>query len=135
MGLKARSNGGDSRTVAGYVAGLDTELGAIAARLCSLIERAAPEATASIKWGQPVFDDGGPMCYFKAFRSHVTFGFWRGAELEGPPSVTLEGSGGRMRHIKLRSLADVDEVALASLVRKAAALNHQLGDPTRRRVS
>jgi hypothetical protein len=92
---------------------------------------AAPAATESIKWGQPVYEHHGPFAYMTAFTTSVNFGFWRGAELPDPNDA-LTGGGGRMRHIKLFGPADVNPKVLTELVRAAAKLNEQRGDPTKR---
>jgi hypothetical protein len=113
-----------------YLARLPEHQAQIAAELRSLIQRAAPDATESIKWAQPVFDDYGPFAYIKPAKNHVTFGFWRGAEIADPRGL-LEG-GERMKHIKLCSLADIDKSDLTAFVKQAVALNRKNGDPTRR---
>jgi hypothetical protein len=102
---------------------------AVISRLIRLVKRAAPGASVSIKWGQPVFEHHGPMAFIKPAKAHVTFGFWRGAELSDDAGV-LEG-GERMKHVKITSLDALDEELLAALVREAAALNGSRGDPTR----
>ncbi len=107
--------------------------GQVVEQLIALVRKAAPDATASIKWAQPVFEVGGPFAFIKVAKAHVTFGFWRGAELKDPNSV-LEG-GAVMRHMKIASTEDVDEKVIASFVRQAVALNHAKGDPTARRRS
>jgi hypothetical protein len=119
-------------TVDAYVAGLGDWRGEIVSALRKLIREAAPDATESIKWGQPVYELNGPFAHMKAFKSHVNFGFWRGAEMEDPKGF-LTGTGDRMRHVELRSLADIDAPILQSMVRTAVALNHAKGDPTQRR--
>lgn len=119
-------------TVEAYIAALPTAFRSIAVSLVALVKDVVPSATASIKWGQPVFEHGGPMIWMKAFAKHFGFGFWRGAELPDPKGL-LEGEGDRMRHVKLRAPADVDAPALRDLVRAAADANRAKGDPTKRR--
>ena len=92
--------------------------------------RFCPDAAASIKWSQPVFEQNGPFCYVRAFKNHVNFGFWRGAELPDPEGL-LQGDGEKMRHIKLSSTDDVAPDAFAALVRSAVELNEKKGDPTK----
>jgi hypothetical protein len=97
--------------------------------LIALARKTAPRATIAIKWGQPVIEENGPVAFIKVAGAHVTFGFWRGADLTDPKAL-LEG-GERMKHVKLRSPEDFDEEVLSALLRQAVALNHKEGDPTR----
>ncbi len=56
-----------------------------------------------------------PFAYVNTFRSHVNVGFFHGAELEDPAGL-LEGSGKRMRHVKLRPGCELNEAALGHLI-------------------
>ena len=123
-----RAKGSGSGAVDGYVERLEGWQRGVIAAIRSLIARAAPEATETVKWGQPVFEQGGPFAYVRPAASHVTFGFWRGAELDDPARV-LEGSGDRMRHVKLTEPAEVDAEILAPFVRQAVELNRRHGNP------
>jgi hypothetical protein len=58
------------------------------------------------------------FAYVNAFSSHAAVGFFHGASLPDPAGL-LEGEGKRMRHVKLRPGADVDEEALAQLISAA----------------
>jgi hypothetical protein len=99
-------------------------------RLLALSRKVAPKATISIKWGQPVVEESGPAAFIKVAKAHVTFGFWRGAELADPKGQ-LEG-GDRMKHVKIPSLEALDERALAGFLKQAVTLNRTHGDPTKR---
>ena len=66
----------------------------------------------------------------KAFKNAVNFGFWRGVELQDPKGL-LQGSGDKMRHIKLSSLDQVQPQVLTDFVKQALALNLEKGDPTK----
>jgi len=105
----------------------------IVTALRQLIRAAAPAATESLKWGQPVYEENGPFAYIKPSKNHVTFGFWRGAELADPKSM-LEGDGDRMKHIKLASLKDIRKAELQKFVKEALKLNREKGDPTKRKA-
>jgi hypothetical protein len=120
------------KTVDDYLKSLTPEQAEIVSSLRRLILKAAPEAKESFKWAQPVYEQGGPFCYIKAFSSAVNFGFWRGVDLEDPKG-RLEGSGDKMRHLKLKQATDIDEKAFTRLVKQAVKLNAQKGDPTRNR--
>ena len=101
--------------------------------LRQLIRAAAPAATESLKWGQPVYEENGPFAYIKPSKNHVTFGFWRGAELTDPKG-RLEGDGDRMKHVKLASMADIRKSELQKFVKEALKLNREKGDPTKRKA-
>jgi hypothetical protein len=58
--------------------------------------------------------------YVNAFRDHVNVGFFFGATLDDPAHL-LEGTGKRMRHVKLRPGQNVNAVALSHLVAVAYA--------------
>jgi hypothetical protein len=52
-------------------------------------------------------------------RGYVRLAFTRGAELPDPAGL-LEGTGARMRHVKVRSVADAKRPELVPLIRAAA---------------
>ena len=56
--------------------------------------------------------------YVNAFTAHVNVGFFHGAMLNDPASL-LEGSGKRMRHVKLRYGQSVNSAALNDLIAAA----------------
>jgi hypothetical protein len=56
-----------------------------------------------------------PFGYVNSFTSHVNVGFFCGAMLVDPAGL-LQGSGKRMRHVKLKPGAGVDTPALSDLI-------------------
>jgi hypothetical protein len=56
--------------------------------------------------------------YVDAFSFHVNVGFFHGAALDDPAGL-LEGSGKRMRHVKLRWGQSIDAAALDALIAAA----------------
>lgn len=75
-------------------------------------------------WKIPSFDSNGPLCCFMVGKEHVTFAFMRGAALPDPHKL-LEGTGKGVRHVKLRSVADVKKPGVKQLIVKAASLNRK----------
>ena len=75
-----------------------------------------------------VLHDGWPaacteeaaFAYVSVHAAHVNVGFYRGAELPDPARL-LQGTGKRMRHVKLRMGEEVDEEALGQLIEAAYA--------------
>jgi hypothetical protein len=56
--------------------------------------------------------------YVDAFAVHVNVGFFHGASLDDPAGL-LEGTGKRMRHVKLRWAQHVNTAALSELITAA----------------
>jgi len=73
-------------------------------------------------WKIPSFDSNGTVCGFMTGKEHVTFIFLRGAALADPEGL-LEGTGKSVRHVKVRTVADVKRPALKKLIAEAAKLN------------
>jgi hypothetical protein len=59
--------------------------------------------------------DDAPFGYVNSFKSHVNVGFFHGAVLEDPVGL-LEGSGKRMRHVKLKPGPELITAALRDLI-------------------
>ena len=59
--------------------------------------------------------EDAPFGYVNTFKSHVNVGFFRGAALKDPAGL-LEGSGKRMRHVKLKAGTELSAAALRELV-------------------
>jgi hypothetical protein len=55
------------------------------------------------------------FAYVNAFTAHASVGFFHGNALPDPCGL-LEGTGKRMRHVKLRPVVGVDVDALADLI-------------------
>ena len=92
----------------------------LAAELRSLIQRAVPAASESIKWGMPVYEQGGSVCSLRAGKGYVALQFGTiGTSLVDPDSL-LEGSGKRARHVKIRSTSDIDKQRFTSWIKQAA---------------
>ena len=69
-----------------------------------------------------VFEEKGLVCYIGAMKAYVNFGFYRGTELPDPDGL-LEGTGKKLRHVKLRQSPTTREDALKKLVEEAVRLN------------
>jgi hypothetical protein len=61
-----------------------------------------------------------PFAYVNAFKAHANVGFFHGAMLTDPAGP-LEGTGKRMRHVKLRPGREADDAALGQLIGAAYA--------------
>ena len=118
------------KSVEGYLSTLNGWRKDAVASLRTMIQKAAPESSEKVEKSQPVYEHHGPFAWIKAHTKHVHLGFWRGVELPDPRKL-LQGTGDKMRHIKLSSLKDAGKKELRELVRIAAKLNEIKGSPTR----
>ena len=110
------------KTVDSYLAELEPAKREIAETLRKPILTADPKLQESIKWGNPIYEKRGRVCYLADMGGYVNLGFFQGASLTDPEG-RIAGTGKGMRHIKVRSLDDVDAERFASWVREAVALN------------
>ena len=115
-----------------YMAALPDWQRRLANELVESVMQAAPSLTQAIKWGQPVFESNGPVCYIKGHKNHLTFGFWRGAALMEIDD-RLETSGEKMAHMKFTEESKLVKSKVKKLVKAAVELNRTLGNPTKSR--
>jgi hypothetical protein len=106
----------------GFFAKQPASLRAILEELRRMVEKAAPEATSSLKWGMPFFAIGDTMmCALGGHKSHVNL------ILPGPPGTyadpkrLLTGEGKTGRHLKLTALDELPRSEVRSWLRTAAA--------------
>ena len=111
----------------GKNAGVDELLGkanpkqrALAQSLRQLIRTSIPESEEVVKWGNPTYLVGGrPVAWLLFYRDHIDLGFFQGVKLR---SKRLEGTGKRLRHVKVRTVDEIDEVEFSRLLREASTL-------------
>ena len=95
----------------------------LGADLRALILRALPDSKEVIKWGVPVYEDNGLVCSVRGGKGYVALQFFEaGIELDDPQGL-LEGTGQKMRHVKIRSKADLRKGVFSSWIKQAAKLN------------
>ncbi len=108
------------------IVGSDKNIKEISHALRGLLAEVMPDIT-EVPWGrQKIAGYGvGPkkmsehFSYISPFREHVNLGFTYGAALNDPTNL-LEGGGANMRHIKIRSLDDVNNPAIKDLLVQAS---------------
>lgn len=105
------------------IAGLDPNQREIVETLRALVKKADPKATESYKWNMPVFEDAGMLCYIWPLKRSVNFGFYNASPELADPNGLLEGTGKKMRHVKLESVSDVKPALFTKWVKRAAEFN------------
>jgi len=101
------------------------EVPKVAKAVRALVKKSVPACEEYVNpWKIPTFDLNGPLCFYMVAKEHVIFGFMRGAMLRDPGKL-LEGTGKYLRHVKLRSAADVRRSEVRALLEEAAELNRK----------
>jgi hypothetical protein len=94
------------------------------ARVRKLIKQADPKVVEEWKWGGPVWSRDGIICTGETYKSAVKLTFAKGGSLEDPTGLFNSSLEGKVRRaIDLRAGDKIDEKALKTLIRAAAALN------------
>jgi hypothetical protein len=114
-------------TFESLVAGLEPHVEGIARLLRGLILDLHPDAVEVVRLGDNTASYGvGPKKMSEAYsyimpqKGYVNLGFYHGASLVDPEGL-LEGTGKRLRHVKLRSVEETAQTALRQLIEKALA--------------
>lgn len=85
------------------------------------VRKVAPNLKEAVKWGSGCWLKAEtPVCYVETNPVCVRFGFLHGTALADPHGL-LAGRGKHVRHVTFQRLADLDEDALAALLREAIA--------------
>ena len=93
-------------------------------RLRATLHAASPELREEMKWSAPHFVRNGIVAGMAAFKEHVSFGFWRSAEMNDPNNLFERGPKASMCVVKLRTVKDVpSKKVLAKYVEQALALD------------
>ncbi len=95
----------------GWFASHPGELGSIARHWFELMRQCGDEVRECMHDGCPTACLGdAAFAYVNIFTAHVNVGFFHGASLPDPACL-LEGSGKRMRHVKLRLVTPTNAAA------------------------
>lgn len=101
--------------------------GEIEAAIREMVVRLCPEARGRAMYGGIVFerrpgDCKSGFCGVFCYRNHVSLEFGQGVRLDDPHGL-LEGRGKARRHLKLRSLHDIESRQAEAFLRQAIALD------------
>jgi len=109
---------------------LDDWRGTTLGRVRGIIQQADPDIEEEWKWakatspGTPVWSHNGGICTGETYRNVVKLTFFKGAELHDPSGLFNSSLEGKVRRaIDIREDDEIDEGALAALIREAVALN------------
>jgi len=118
----ARAAVGD-KPVFDYIRSLPQPQRSIAEHVDALAARTLPNLERSVKWGMAWYGVGDGWCFScGGFAGHVKLTFGRGTSLTPIPPATPIGMGKDSRGVDLESVADLDEVQVASWMKQATAI-------------
>jgi hypothetical protein len=107
------------------------EMRPIARRLREIIAEIDPEAVEVVRLGDGAATYGlGPKkmsegyAYIMPYKQWVNLGFYMGATLPDPAAI-MEGTGKKLRHVKVRSVEDAGRPAIRALIEAALAERNQ----------
>ena len=113
---------GRSKNVDSWISEHDPALRQIAETLRNIILNVDPQFRESVKWSNPIYEKRGKVLYLAATERYVSLGFFNGVHLSDPDG-RIEGTGKKMRHVKVKALEDIDVEQFESWVGEAAALD------------
>jgi hypothetical protein len=119
-----RFDGGDKRdpTIEAWLKGPPNELADLVRPWFAKIRACGEDVQELMHDGCPTACvEDAPFAYVSIHKAHANVGFFHGADLDDPEQL-LEGTGKRMRHVKLKPGQPVNAKALAALI-DAAYLN------------
>ena len=119
------------KTFDDWTADVDPKLRPLARGLRRMFLDAAPDLRESIKWGNPFFQGKGNVFYIASQGDkYVTLGLCQGALLPNPDGL-IEGTGKRMRHVKVRSVEEMADSRLGPIIRGAVEVDGAEGTSNR----
>ena len=107
-----------------YILAQPAEQQILVNRLREVVHEAAPELTETYYAGYQMISYGPTsnlkqqILYIAAQPKHTNIGFYQGTELEDPNKM-LKGSGKKLLHVKIKTVADAETPELHALIREA----------------
>ena len=115
--MKKREDYGKSAE--SWFAILAPPLFSIAGKLRKLIQDTDSEITETLKWGMPNYEKDGAICALRAGNGYIALQFYNGTNLDDP-DLLLEGSGKKMRHIKVWDETEIIERLFITWIKQAS---------------
>jgi hypothetical protein len=98
------------------------ELQPIVAAIRALVKESAPDAQEVISYGMPVYKGNKLFAWISPNEKEITFSFSRGTQMEDKYDL-LRGAAKGSRHLKMKTLDDVNKPALKYYIRQAIKLD------------
>ena len=101
----------------------------VVTELRKVVRKLAPNLVEAMKYGMPQYTkDKHTVVYIMPAADHVNLGFYDGVDLDDPKEL-LDGTGKRLRHVKVRTVQEARRPALRALVEDAVRVREKIGRP------
>ena len=118
------SRDGANASVERYFTQQPPDKRALLIKIRGLVEKGAPDAVPSIKWGVPIYQlNGKNICALASFKDHVAINFFAPPSVLLDPAKQLEGNGKTSRLLKVRSASDIENASIARWLKAAVTAN------------
>jgi len=94
----------------------------IVAMIRALMRESAPDAIETISYGIPAWKGNRILAVMNPSKTRITFAFSHGAGFTDKYGL-LEGVGKVSKHVKIKSLKDINKAALKDYIRQAVELD------------
>ena len=95
-----------------YLETTEGPMAPVARSLVDLIDHRWPELHPHIAWGFPSWKGTGRIISVIAHAKHCNVQLFHGAKLANDYPDRIEGTGKALRHVKVRSVDDIDETLI-----------------------
>ena len=83
-----------------------------------VISNVSPKLETIVKWGQGCWTEGkNHKVFIHCEPDHIQLGFYTGSMLEDPKNL-LQGTGKFVKHVKIFSSEDINEMAFKNLIKQ-----------------
>ncbi len=104
-----------------YIVAAEDSQKAILSTLRSLIFETFEQIKESYKWKRPVYGLSKDFCYLVTTKSGVNLGFYDATNINDPNQI-LEGTGKKMRHVKVKHVDALPKEVLKQMLLEAAKI-------------
>jgi hypothetical protein len=101
---------------------VQAEFQPIVAAIRGLMRECAPDAQEAISYRMPVFKQRKIFAWIGSTKREITLGFSRGAQMEDRYNL-LRGVGKGSKHLKMKSLGEVNKPSLRYYIKQAVNLD------------
>jgi hypothetical protein len=99
------------------------ELRPVVAAIRELMRECAPKVKEEFSYGMPVYKLKGLFAWINPPKKEVTFSFTRGDQIEDRYGLLRGTAKAGARHVKMKSLGDVNKPALTYYIKQAVKLD------------